>query len=183
MNSLSYYNSVNFYSSIEFGLKLSALLKQCAKPEQTLVFLCIGSDRATGDSLGPLIGHKLEQYKTKQYSVYGTLKEPVHAKNLETTMELIHRRYENPFIIAIDASLGSASHIGYYTLGIGALKPGAGIGKNLLQVGDLNITGIVNLSGLFDHMLLQTTRLHVVMSLAECISFGIRCGIRQLTMQ
>ena len=184
MNTLSYYNSLDLYSSITFGKHFSRLLKQLTKPEQTLIFLCIGSDRATGDSLGPLIGPKLKlQQPLHPYLVYGTLEEPVHAKNLETTMELIHRRHKNPFIIAIDASLGSASHIGYYTLATGSLKPGAGVGKDLLMVGDVSITGIVNLSGLLDHMLLQTTRLHTVMSLAERISFGISHGIRTFCRQ
>ena len=184
MNTLSYYNSLDLYSSITFGKHFSRLLGQLTKPEQTLIFLCIGSDRATGDSLGPLIGHKLKlQQPLHPYLVYGTLEEPVHAKNLETTMELIHRRHKNPFIIAIDASLGSAAHIGYYTLAAGSLKPGAGVGKDLITVGDVSITGIVNLSGLLDHMLLQTTRLHTVMSLAERISFGIGCGIRAFYQQ
>lgn len=150
---------------------------------QTLVFLCIGSDRATGDSLGPIIGHKLSRQDKTHYVVYGTLEEPVHAKNLEATVESIYRRHRNPFIVAIDASLGCSAHIGYYTLGVGALKPGAGVGKELLSVGDLFITGIVNLSGLLDHMLLQTTRLHTVMALADRICLGIWYGIRQLTEQ
>ena len=107
MNTLSYYNSLDLYSSITFGKHFSRLLGQLTKPEQTLIFLCIGSDRATGDSLGPIVGHKLKlQQSLHSYLVYGTLEEPVHAKNLETTMELIHRRHKNPFIIAIDASLG-----------------------------------------------------------------------------
>ena len=184
MNTLSYYSSFDLYSSVAFGQHLSHLLKQLAKPEQPLIFLCIGSDRATGDSLGPLIGHKLKlRQPLHPYYVYGTLEDPVHAKNLETTMESIHRRHKNPFIIAIDASLGSASHIGYYTLAAGSLKPGAGVGKDLLCVGDVSITGIVNLSGLLDQMLLQTTRLYTVMSLAERISFGIGCGIRTFYKQ
>ena len=63
--------------------------------------------------------------------------------------------------------------MGYFTLGEGALKPGAGVGKELPQVGNLYVTGIVNLSGFLENSLLQTTRLHTVMNLADKISTGI----------
>lgn len=177
MNTIHYYNAEDLASSARFGQTLSALLQEHLQPSDTLVFLCIGSDRATGDSLGPLIGYKLEQNPNRNYFVYGTLKSPVHAKNLATVVEEIHNRHKNPYIIAIDASLGKQAHVGYYTLGIGSLKPGAGVGKDLVSVGDAFITGIVNLSGLLDRMLLQTTRLHTVMSLADRIHLGIRYGL------
>lgn len=168
-----YYNSNQLSSSYEFGRQLFQLIDTRKTRQQPLVFLCIGSDRATGDSLGPIIGYKLNQRRFPMVHIYGTLEQPVHAKNLEEALRSIHDTFENPFIIAIDASLGKASHIGYFTLGEGALKPGAGVGKSLPQVGNLYITGIVNLSGFLEHSLLQTTRLHTVMSLADKISTGI----------
>ncbi|MDD5900142.1 MAG: spore protease YyaC [Lachnospiraceae bacterium] len=177
MNIIHYYNAEDYASSVHFGQAFSTVLRDRFMPDQTLIFLCIGSDRATGDSLGPLIGHKLAQHPNRNYMVYGTLEEPVHAKNLAAVVEKIHSRHKNPYIIAIDASLGKPTHIGYYTLGIGSLKPGAGVGKELIAVGDVFITGIVNLSGLLDRMLLQTTRLHTVMSLADRIYLGIRYGL------
>ncbi len=183
MNTVYYYNAEDYASSLQFGQALSSLLRERLAPHQTLVFLCIGSDRATGDSLGPLIGYKLEQHPNQTYVVYGTLEAPVHAKNLATVVEQIHSRHKNPYIIAIDASLGKQAHIGYYTLGIGSLKPGAGVGKELIAVGDIFITGIVNLSGLLDRMLLQTTRLHTVMSLADRIYLGIRYGLNLFAEQ
>ncbi|NMB44257.1 MAG: DUF1256 domain-containing protein, partial [Clostridiales bacterium] len=64
-------------------------------------------------------------------------------------------------------------HIGYITLGEGPLLPGAGVNKKLPPVGDIFITGIVNFSGVLDNMLLQTTRLNIVMVLADFICNGI----------
>ena len=47
------------------GNKIGSLLTELyAKSDsnfEELVFLCIGSDRITGDSLGPLIGHRLSK--------------------------------------------------------------------------------------------------------------------------
>ena len=173
MNSIHYYNAEDYASSLQFGQAFSALLRERLTPNRPLIFLCIGSDRATGDSLGPIIGYKLKQRRLSCAYVYGTLEQPVHAKNLGDVIREIHDTFDHPFIVAIDASLGKASHVGYFTLGDGALKPGAGVGKELPQVGNLYVTGIVNLSGFLENSLLQTTRLHTVMDLADKISTGI----------
>ena len=168
-----YYNSSQLSSSYDFGKELLHMISTERNYLQPLVFLCIGSDRATGDCLGPIIGHKLQQHHFPSVAIYGTLEKPVHAKNLREVLEEINETYENPFIIAVDASLGKPAHIGYFTLSQGSLKPGAGVGKDLPDVGNIFITGIVNLSGFLEHSLLQTTRLHTVMSLADHICAGI----------
>lgn len=180
-NSVSYFNSSEKNIAYELGCMLSDMLKDHVISNKTLIFLCIGSDRATGDCLGPIIGYKLSKYKKlHNYYVYGTLEEPVHAKNLKETIHMIYRKHEDAFIIAIDASLGKSNHIGYITLGEGPLKPGAGVDKDLPEVGDIFITGIVNFSGLLDNMLLQTTRLNVVMSMADQICLAINYSISRL---
>lgn len=43
----------------------------------------------------------------------------------------------------------------------------------------MNIKGVVNISGSLDFMMLQNTRLFVVMSLADCISNGIKYFINK----
>ena len=97
----------------------------------------------------------------------------MHAKNLEASIHFIHLYHPGALIIAIDASLGVANHVGYITLGEGSLCPGVGVDKNLPSIGDICITGIVNLSGFGSQMLLQTTHLNLVMQLADFISLGI----------
>jgi putative sporulation protein YyaC len=169
-----YFNSIEQNSAYELGLALSTLIEKQVLYDKNIVFLCIGSDRATGDCLGPIIGYKLSKYINQtNFHIYGTLEKPVHAKNLKDTVTMIYQKHDDAFIIAIDASLGKSDHIGYITLGEGPLKPGAGVDKDLPAVGDLFITGIVNFSGLLDHMLLQTTRLNVVMSMADQICLAI----------
>jgi putative sporulation protein YyaC len=183
-DNIQYFNSMEKSSAYELGHMLSELMKEQVLSNKTIVFLCIGSDRATGDCLGPIIGYKLSKYiKYPNYFVYGTLEEPVHAKNLKDTIEMIYQTHEDAFIIAIDASLGKSNHVGYITLGEGPLKPGAGVDKDLPEVGDIFITGIVNFSGFLDHMLLQTTRLNIVMILADYICTGINYCLYKLNMQ
>lgn len=152
---------------------LEEILTRRLKHHPMAVLICIGSDRATGDCLGPIIGYKLAYYKNyHHFAVYGTLEAPVHAKNLQDTITFIKKTHKNPLIIAIDASLGTRSHIGYVTLMEGGLRPGIGVDKMLPEVGDISITGIVNLSGMVSQMLLQTTRLHIVMQMADFIVQG-----------
>ncbi len=170
---MKYFDSALPLSSYKFSDELFALIQKHCPPGYTLVFLCIGSDRATGDCLGPILGYKLSRFHFPNSIIYGTLDRPVHAKNLGDIITEIHSKILRPFIIAIDASLGKMSHIGFYTLSVGPLKPGAGVNKTLPAVGDITITGIVNISGFLDQMLLQTTRLNVVMRLADRISDGI----------
>lgn len=144
----------------------------CKKQGITPVLLCIGSDRATGDCLGPLVGHKLHAANCP-LAVYGTLRTPIHAGNLPETIHEIHETFPNAHIIALDASLGIDKHVGFVTMGKGNLYPGIGVNKVLPQVGDTFITGIVNSLGGNSHLTLQTTHLSMVMELADFIANGI----------
>lgn len=180
-----YYEGNKEFTAEQFSGRLFRLIRDVQRKQgkKGVVFLCIGSDRSTGDSLGPLIGHKISQLmqitQTDQTRsdmdpvVLGTLEEPVHAMNLEAYIAIIKCMYQDYVIVAIDASVGSPDHIGCITLGRGALKPGLGVSKNLSSVGDIFITGIVGSSGNFDPIMLQSVRLSMVMQLADCISKGI----------
>ena len=167
---LYYFDSKKTASSIKMGKMLSTIVSQTILPEQEIIILCIGSDRSTGDSLGPLIGHQFKNYVTPGLYLIGDLHEPVHAANLNITLKKVYSAYNNPFIIAIDASLGKENHIGYITLATGPLKPGLGVKKKLPEVGDIHITGIVNSAGIMDNILLQTTHLATIMTLADIIA-------------
>lgn len=157
--------------------KISGSLRQCILHYRNswseLVFLCIGTDRVTGDCLGPFVGQKLSSYSGTVFSVYGTLFQPVHALNLTDIYQHIQTHHPNALIIAIDASLGEKKHLGYVTIANGALHPGAAIHKQLPSVGHIHITGIVNVSGVLEQLTLQTTRPSTVIFLADKIVQGI----------
>jgi len=161
----------------QVGSLLFEMLCSQQKDFQEVVFLCIGSDRITGDSLGPLIGHKLSKEHLSRCIIYGTLDQPVHALNLAEVTAMVHTKHPNCLLIAIDASLGSKRHQEFVTIRKGALAPGLGVKKKLPPVGDISITGIVNLSGAFEHFVLQTTRLATVIQLADTIVSGILIAI------
>lgn len=161
----------------EFGLSLKDMTEKLLKPDQTLILVCIGSDKITGDCLGPLVGHKLSRIVPHPERVYGTLGHPVHAQNLHEILNEINQTYSRPFLIAVDASLGLSNHIGYITLTEGPLKPGEGVKKRLPSLGEISITGIVNSSHERGNDLLHNTRLHLVEELADFIFMGMINGL------
>ncbi|OPJ57174.1 spore protease YyaC [Alkalithermobacter paradoxus] len=170
----------NSLSHIYTGDVFYKVLKsQYTQEYKDIVIVCIGTDRCTGDSLGPLTGYKLEN-KLKTFRntyLYGTLNHPVHAKNLKETLDLIRKTHKYPFIIAIDACLGNKNKIGNIKISDGPLKPGAGVHKDLPPVGNINILGIVNLCGFMELMVLQSTRLSLVMKMSDVIAKGIEFGL------
>lgn len=170
-----YFDIIDDLSYVNLGKKIARHLLDSNIHECTPVILCIGTDRATGDCLGPLVGSELANYHERYY-VVGDLKSPVHALNLKATLDNIYNRVENPFIIAVDASLGSSKHIGRITLSNCPIAPGKGVNKKLPAVGNISITGIVSMSGQSPTML-QSTRLYVVMQLAKCISGALKFAI------
>lgn len=178
---INYINCKSEFALLEFKFSFFNIISKYKDSLKEVIFLCIGTDRATGDSLGPLVGYKLSKLPfNDNIYVYGTLNNPVHAKNLICTIEEIYIKHKNPFLIAIDASLGKKEYINFITIGEGSLYPGAGFNKNLPPVGDIFITGIVNHCGIIELSVLQNTRLSVVMDMADIISSGIWHSISTL---
>lgn len=160
-------------AAYKIKLALNDLIVAAGTTRDNLVVLCIGTDRSTGDCLGPLVGSRLRQWGAGKHQVLGTLKEPVHALNLETTMQKIFDRNEHSFIIAVDACLGKADRVGYINVRGGALQPGTALKKVLPPVGHVHLSGVVNVAGFMEHLVLQNTRLGLVNDMAEVIAWGI----------
>lgn len=137
--------------------------------------VCVGTDRSTGDSLGPFIGSALIRQQDRgvlpaHVAIHGTIHEPVHALNLAETIAEIHGQKKDSTVIAIDACLGRAKNIGYISIKKGPLHPGTGVNKQLPQVGDYHIIGVVNAAGFMEHVVLQNTRLSLVLKMADVIA-------------
>lgn len=165
-----YFDSQCPHALNSFSESLRNLINSRKKKNQELIFLCIGTDKVMGDCLGPILGYRLKRNGCKE-NIYGDLDFPVHAQNIKTVVKDIKKKHPRAFVIAIDASLGLKSHVGFITLGTGALYPGAGVGKELPKVGNVYITGIVNSSSTQDFF--DNTRLNIVMNLADTIYEGI----------
>ncbi|MCL6451520.1 MAG: spore protease YyaC [Acetobacteraceae bacterium] len=177
-------------ATVRLARCLSRHLAELESPERRrLVVMCIGTDRSTGDALGPLVGSLLIEQglceggapggaaawapPLQRVAVYGTLDRPVHAANLEEVLSRATRGGEHSLVLAVDACLGRLDNVGSIAVGRGPLRPGAGVNKNLTQVGDLYITGTVNVGGFMEYLVLQNTRLNLVVSMARVIAAGV----------
>lgn len=143
-----------------------------------IVIIPIGTDRSTGDALGPLVGTFLKEKNINNVFCLGSLDEPVHAANLETKLHMLKNDYPGAFIIAVDACLGELNAIGTINFGGGFIRPGAGVNKTLPPVGDCYFTAIVNVGGYMEYLVLQNTRLSHVMGMAKIIAAAIEEGMK-----
>lgn len=148
----------------EMFFQLERILKN---PSREILFLCIGSDRSTGDAYGPLVGTMLQE-NPLPYHVIGTLSEPVHALNLENVLKRIKKQFENPLILGVDSCLGDYCQIGSLFLKEGSFSPGRAVNKVLPEVGHYHLTAVVNCFEPRSPMhSLNSTRLNTVMDLAK----------------
>lgn len=145
--------------------------KELSHPmNRSVIVFCVGTDRSTGDALGPLVGSNLVNLGFDASNVRGTLELPVHGGNIHAAINEVYSSFENPYVIAIDACLGKLENVGMITASPGPLKPGSGVGKTLPYIGDIHVTGVVNAGGFREYEILQSTRLSMVMRMADIIS-------------
>lgn len=106
------------------------------------VVICIGTDRAVGDSLGPLVGTKLTNILRGKAYVYGNMLNPITAKESETVYKTIRFLHPISKILVVDAGVGDESELGLIKVLNGGIKPGLALNKNLSVFGDVSIVGI-----------------------------------------
>ncbi|SEJ56270.1 putative sporulation protein YyaC [Bhargavaea ginsengi] len=151
----------------------SVLLRHIPFGKRPVRFVCIGTDRSTGDAYGPLTGTALTDPGSFRHPVLGTLDMPVHALNLQRIAET----EGDVFTVAIDACLGRAEHIGQIVIEDRPLFPGRAVGKTLPPIGDLSIKGVVNAAAPNSQEVLQNTRLHLpfMMSRVTARAISLAC--------
>ncbi|MFF2886592.1 spore protease YyaC [Paenibacillus sp. NPDC057967] len=156
---------------------LSEFMASIARREpdpDRILFICIGTDRSTGDAFGPLLGSMLKEQGWKH--VIGTLEEPCDAHAVESAVcrAAVLQGSDKLTLIAVDACLGKPQSVGGFITREGSLQPGAATGRRLPAVGDYSIAGVVNLNGVKAYGMLQTTSLHLVMGMAKQAARAIR---------
>lgn len=138
-------------------------------PFGELTFVCIGTDRSTGDSLGPLVGTMLQERGFSR--VIGTLLEPCDADRLPQLAHLFaSEAAEGRTLVAIDACLGRPESVGAYLVSSGPLVPAQSVGKGFPPIGAYSIAAIVNANSPKPYWTLQTTSLYQVIGMAKDIA-------------
>lgn len=137
------------------------------------VFMCIGTEKVFSDSLGPRVGTLLNSYMRKPMFVYGLCEQNITAENLCHSHDFIKAMHPNSQIIVIDAGVGDENQLGKVQLCDGGILPGAATNKNLPEIGDLGIVGIVAERGMGDFYTLNSAKDKLVGEVAKFIADAI----------
>ncbi len=146
--------------------------------DDNFVIVCIGTDLAVGDSLGPYTGTLLINDKDNKFVVYGTLDFPITAKETEALTKTVKKIHPNSKIVAIDAAVGNGEDIGNIKISNSPIKPGLGVNKNLSEVGDISIIGIVSDKNQSLDKIINNTRLNLVVKMATAIKNGVQKSVQ-----
>jgi len=162
------------YTDPQIGLGLaSALSSMLGGCQNRVVILCIGTDASIADSLGPLVGTMLVEAGSLM-PVYGTLDQPIHARNLRNRIEMIQKNHTGFLELAIDASAGKKEEIGTIEIKNCGVYPGKALRKRLPLVGHISILGKVEvIQGLRSTGHPSEGRLSMVYRMAQIISQAI----------
>lgn len=115
-------------------------LKNCFSK---VIFVCIGTNRMTGDSFGPKVGDNLKSkfQNIPNIEVYGTANEPVHFLNAQKYLQTINK--ENACIIVIDSAFASYQNIGNTYVNWGGMKLGKAFQKEFYFPANMNIKTVI----------------------------------------
>lgn len=117
-----------------------------------IIVLCIGTNKVIGDSIGPMVGEYLNKLlesreEKKNIVIYGNMNKTLNLKNLKQILETEITKYENPFIITIDAALGRTELIEQIFVGKGNIQIGSCLGNGICCYSNLYLKGIVGKEG------------------------------------
>lgn len=159
---------INFCKYVEF-------LKRSVDVDAETVFFCIGTDRVIGDSLGPITGTLIKQ-KYNDLNVYGELDETVTYENIRAKLDEINQKFNNPYIVAIDAALSTAENVGKIFIDNQGINFGESLGKNIGNIGNIGIKVVVGVDyndAILNFKTLQNTNMSEIIKLSKKTFEGI----------
>lgn len=160
---------VNIYNHQD-KQRFAQAIKQKLDGNIAPVYMCIGTEKVFSDSLGPRVGTLLNLYMREPLFVYGLIDQNITAENLCHSYDFIKAMHPNNPIVVIDAGVGDASQLGKVQLCDGGILPGAATNKNLPEIGDIGVVGIVAERGMADFYTLNSAKDKLVGEVALFIS-------------
>lgn len=106
------------------------------------IFVCIGTPKFIFDSIGPMVGSKLQDLG---YEVYGTMEEPIHGTNVKDYWNNTLKNIDKNKVVSIDAALSSKLEPGNLVHRRKGVIPRAGVDDsfNDIEIGSHSIVAIV----------------------------------------
>ncbi len=139
----------------------------------TPVVICVGTDAAIGDTLGPLVGTKLKESGLSAF-VYGSLDKTVTAKEIPAIKRFVSSVHPLAKTIVIDAAVGFKEDVGKIKVSDDGIYPGLGADKKLPKLGDGSIIGIVSPRSENNNVFMNLTRFSPIYKMADVIAEGLK---------
>ena len=108
-----------------------------------IIFLCIGTNKIIGDSIGPIVGSRLKKIENELIQVYGTTESMVNFITAKEIIKSIYLKFEKPYIITIDSTLSNSKKKGDIVIEKGWIKIGKALEKSICFYSNINIKCIV----------------------------------------
>ena len=144
--------------------------KKIDKPKFT--FLCIGTDKITGDALGPIVGSNIENFiiskKIDNVKVKGNLENPLCNKNINE-----YKNIDDSITILVDAAVSNSYEVGNIIVEENSTKIRYAL-KDMKKIpADISVKVVVskNLEDEYlNFFMLQNIKLGTIIKLSEIVS-------------
>ncbi|MDR1905547.1 MAG: spore protease YyaC [Clostridiales bacterium] len=151
------------------------------KNKKIPVIMCIGSDRVTGDLLGPAVGKMLiENFNLKAY-VYGVTGRNINGENIDAYDAFLREVHRDSRIIAVDACLGGENEVGKIKVSRCGVGAGFAVRGGKKRYGDVGIVGIVAKNDKDNIMQLMSVEYDFVEKLSRRIAEYINANLTEFT--
>lgn len=144
------------------------------------IFVCIGTDRITGDCFGPIVGsilkNKLKNDKNSNIKVIGCLEDNISFGKIEDKVISQINNNNNSLVILVDAALSNTNNVGEIFVKNSGIELGKSLDKKHKTLGDISIRAVVgkNMKCNQDNFtILQNIPLNKVMKLSNLVASGI----------
>ena len=162
----------------KYNMFVNNLKSKIDNKDKIIIFLCIGTNKVIGDSLGPIVGTNLEKMLNgnENIKVFGNMKNPINALNVKENIEYINKVYVDKYIIVIDSAVSDKNLIGEIFITKNKTILGKGTDNKISEIGDLSIKCSVSKNqnnGIKNFEALNNVPKEFVSNLAEIVSLGI----------
>ena len=162
---------------INFVNEFENKLQDLKEGYSNIIFLCIGSGKIIGDSIGPFIGKRLKEVENEIVQVYGTTDNMVNFVNAKEIIESIYSSYEKPYLINVDSTLSNSRGSGDIVLEKGYIKLGKALNKTICFYSNVNIKCIVgkNYNQITKNLEeLNNVKLPDIVNMSSIVTYGIK---------
>lgn len=162
----------------KYNMFVNNLKSKIDNKDKVIIFLCIGTNKVSGDSFGPIVGTNLQKMlkDNKKIKVLGNMNNPINALNVKENIEYINKMYIDKYIIVIDSAVSDKNLIGEVFITRNKTILGKGINNKISEIGDISIKCSVckdEYSSINNFISLQNVPKRFIKNLADMVSTGI----------